>query len=189
MNILNQFNTAESNLLSQIEDIEGIVYSPWANLITNLIYVLIGIILLVIIIFLIRKIKNKIKDPKPIPPDQVFFNRIKKLKKLKLIESEEFRVFYLELSEIYRNYLSNRYDYPAIDKTTEEIISEFLPHSEIDENLKRKTIDFLRRADLIKFANGTAKIEDAKSDIEQLTKIVLKTKKIETLQVNPEAKS
>ena len=39
------------------------------------------------------------------------------------------RDHFFELSEIFRRYLENRYDFPAQEWTTEEITSHFIPNS------------------------------------------------------------
>ena len=61
---------------------------------------------------------------------------------------------FFELSEIFRRYLENRYDFPAQEWTTEEITSHFKNFSDLSERQKLQTRTLLVKIDKVKFAKA-----------------------------------
>lgn len=74
------------------------------------------------------------------------------------IEKGRIREYYFELSEIFRRYLGNRYAFPAIDWTTEEILKWLnrLPEANTQVRLQVKSI--LQHSDQVKFAKAIPSI-------------------------------
>ena len=58
------------------------------------------------------------------------------------------------MSEIFRRYLENRYQFPAREWTTEEITAHFKHFSDLSENLKRQAQTILTQTDRVKFAKA-----------------------------------
>ncbi len=105
--------------------------------------------------FIIRKIKNKpiIPIAKPKEPAHITAYRLlDKLKDSKLWQQGRVKDFYSVLTEILKNYITDRYNCSVIENTSEETLDELKQFiSPKDENYKNfKTL--LDTADFVKFA-------------------------------------
>ncbi|MBP5501315.1 MAG: hypothetical protein J6Y24_00800 [Bacteroidales bacterium] len=105
--------------------------------------------------FIIRKIKNKpilpISKPKE-PAHLTAYRLLDKLKTSKLWQQGRVKEFYSVLTEILKNYITDRYNHSVIENTSDETLEE-LKHfmSPSDENYQNlKTL--LDTADFVKFA-------------------------------------
>jgi hypothetical protein len=67
-------------------------------------------------------------------------------------EGEQVDTFYVELSYIVRQYLENRYELRAPELTTEEFLNQVIAAPQLSNDHKGLLRDFLRQADLVKFA-------------------------------------
>lgn len=122
-------------------------------------YIIAGVVLLVLLVagwLLWRKYKkNKpavVERPKPKDPAHVWAKKeLKKLEEEKLWQKDEVKLYYSRLTDILRMYLEYRYDWLALESTTEEIIAEIDRYA-INDVAKKLLLDTLRSADLVKFA-------------------------------------
>ncbi len=122
-------------------------------------YIIVGclaILVLILSIYFYRKKKQnkpliKISKPKQ-PPHVIAFDKLEKLKKKKLWQKDKFKEYYSELTEIIRQYIEDRFSLPAMESTSDEILTMFqdkkLLEHESFENLQK----MLLLADLVKFA-------------------------------------
>ena len=126
---------------------------------------IIGIILLAaIVFFILYAISRRRKNiplfslpPKPkLPPHVVALSELDKLKAEQLWQHDKVKDYYTRLTDIIRVYLEERYEVPAMEQTTQEILSDFKgENSQIKGKLftgLQKTLD---TADLVKFAKYT----------------------------------
>jgi hypothetical protein len=90
----------------------------------------------------------------PIPPYVIAFRALEALKKRGLLEKDECKPFYIELSIILRSYLEGRFNLNAPDETTEEIVEEMSRSPELDGSHRNILQEFMRQADMVKFAKG-----------------------------------
>ncbi|MEE9367301.1 MAG: hypothetical protein V3V05_00400 [Pontiella sp.] len=90
----------------------------------------------------------------PIPPHVLAFRALEVLKNKGLLEQDECKPFYTELSLILRTYLEGRFDLNAPDETTEEIVAEMSKSIDLDGTQRNILQDFMRQADEVKFAKG-----------------------------------
>ena len=122
-------------------------------------YIIAGILLLILIaagIFFWKKYKKQkpveVARPKPKDPAHIWArNELKKLEEEKLWQSNEVKIYYSRLTDILRLYLEYRYNWLALESTTEEIESE-MPNYNLKEKAKENLLSILRTADLVKFA-------------------------------------
>jgi len=100
--------------------------------------------------FYFRKKKNKDKNKEIIiiPPDETAFEQLKQLKAFKNISEKD---FYFRLSAILRAYLTGRFEFNALEMTTQEIIP-VLRKLELDNGLKSSLKKFLVSSEPVKFA-------------------------------------
>ncbi|MEW6359535.1 MAG: SKG-like transmembrane protein [Planctomycetota bacterium] len=69
-----------------------------------------------------------------------------------LIEKGQMKLFYQRLSDITRHYIENRFGLHAPERTTEEFLSDLRNTDVLQDGHKRLLKEFLRRCDLVKFA-------------------------------------
>lgn len=147
------------NGVSDIKDIKPIsnIKAPW----THYIWKALAILCLLALGYLLwKKWKNK-STPKS-KPDLAFTAEEKAMKELNELQTrgwmklDRIRDHFFELSEIFRRYLENRYDFPAQEWTTEEITTHFKNFSDLNESQKLQTRILLIEIDKVKFAKAQA---------------------------------
>ena len=91
------------------------------------------------------------------------------LKELETLKSKEWlkigrtQEHFFELSEIFRRYLENRYEFPAQEWTTEEITAYFKHFHSLSDNLKLKARSILTQTDRVKFAKAEQAVDEMQS--------------------------
>jgi hypothetical protein len=122
-------------------------------------YIIAGVLLLIAIvvgIILYKKYKKKkplvVERPKPKDPAHIWARKeLKKLEEEKLWQSDQVKLYYSRLTDILRLYLEFRYNWFALESTTEEIQDE-IENYNLKEKAKENLLSILRAADLVKFA-------------------------------------
>jgi len=116
---------------------------------------LLGIALIIGLIWYLRKrpkAQPVVRVAKPmIPPHITALNQLKALRDKKLWQQEEVKQYYIELSDIVREYLEKRYVLKTHEQTTDEIF-DGLKRKDITDANKAKLKEILVLADLVKFA-------------------------------------
>jgi len=90
----------------------------------------------------------------PVPPHIIAMNALQSLLNKGLLEQDECKPFYTELSLILRTYLEGRFQLNAPDETTEEIVEEMSRSPELNGAQRNILQEFMRQADMVKFAKG-----------------------------------
>ena len=102
------------------------------------------------------------------------------------------RDHFFELSEIFRRYLENRYDFPAQEWTTEEITTYFKNFSDLSESQKLQTRTLLIEIDKVKFAKAQAHndpIDSVMHFIKEASPVLVLHDQDTSAQVTPVTKS
>ena len=142
-----------------------------------------GIPLLVLLIcyLLFLKYYNKPKKKKiipSIPPFEQAKDSLEKLDSKQYLANENYKDYYVELTEILRLYIERKYNIPALESTTDELLSM------IEDFKKMKTLDisdynqkelavFLKESDLIKFAKSIPDKYRSESERKLTEKIII----------------
>lgn len=92
--------------------------------------------------------KNKPKDP----PHVTALRELEKIKTEKAWQKGLVKQFYSQLTDVLRIYLEERYQFPAMEKTTVEILKSLKEVELPDDKLLAKMKKILETADLAKFA-------------------------------------
>ena len=139
-------------------------------------FIALNVLLLLTLLYLLwkyRKQKHEPSAPKPLdlPPHEIALKELDALKRRELLESGSAREHFFELSEIFRRYLGERYHFPALDWTTEEITAKFDALPELEPEARKEAVRILMKSDLIKFAKveaapGSDEIEPVRTLIE-----------------------
>lgn len=126
---------------------------------------ILGFLLLACIVFLIIYAINRRKKNIPIfsipsrpklPPHVIALGELDKLKEEQLWQHDKVKDYYTRLTDIIRVYLEERYNVPAMEQTTPEILSDFKgENSQIKGKLFAGLEKTLTISDLVKFAKYT----------------------------------
>ncbi len=98
------------------------------------------------------KLQPVVKFVQPlVPPHIIALGKLNEIQSKKLWQQEQTKQYYIELSDVLREYLENRYSIKTQEKTTDEILIE-LRRVEMTDNNKQVLKELLTLADLVKFA-------------------------------------
>ncbi|MGV6846021.1 MAG: hypothetical protein ACWA42_07850 [Lutibacter sp.] len=132
------------------------------------IVLLILLILGVILYFVFRKKEVKKEIRIEIPPIEEALQRLKALDDKQLLKQDKIKLYYTELTDIVRNYIEKAIQIPAMESTTDELlttINDFNQSSNL--GISKETINQLKEvltnADLVKFAKSKPIIDEIKS--------------------------
>jgi hypothetical protein len=117
----------------------------------------------------------------PRPAWEIAFAELAMLREKGYLAKGELKAFYIELTDIFRKYIGKKFDFAAIDMTTEEI-EVILAGMRLDRTPVDDIIGFLEHADLVKFAKYIPSAERPTQDWETAYSLVDKTKDIVVVQ-------
>ncbi len=143
---------------------------PWIGL-----AVLAGL-LVWLIVFLIRRYIRK-SDPAYAHKDPAHIVALRKLDKYrgnKMWAPEQQKAFYSGVTDVLREYMSERYEFGAMEMTTAEIFSE-MKSKDAPEELLSEVKELFERADFVKFAKFTASDDDNAKALPTAVRFVTET--------------
>ena len=133
--------------------------------------VILGILGFVFLFILNRKVKNlRVENPA-----LKTLKKLEQLKNKKLIEKNEYRLFYVELIEICRGYLADNKNIPADILLTEDLIDLMKSKHYISDEEIEVFEKVLTRGDLVKFAKTIPKKNTMESDFDSIKNIIYST--------------
>jgi hypothetical protein len=102
------------------------------------------------------------KKPKPVilervielPAHEIALKKMEQLRSKQLPQKGQLKDYYTDLTFIFREYLEKRYQIPALESTTDEIISD-LRKVNFSKNAEKPLMEVLQWADMAKFAKAT----------------------------------
>jgi hypothetical protein len=142
-----------------------------------------------LIIIFVRKYlasRKQVVDEEPQPiidprkAHEIAYDELLALKEKQLWQSQQFKLYYTELTEILRRYIYNRYTIEAMEQTTDDIISEFRQNKQLREKKDEIKLlsDVLRLADLVKFAKYQPLPDECSRSFSQVETFVDNTREI-----------
>jgi hypothetical protein len=147
--------------LEDIADVKPIYAVPltWAEVWPWLLIALASLALAAFIAYaVIRYINNKpifSIAVKPVePPHIIALRELDKLRNEKLWQNRKIKDYYTRLMDIIRIYIENRFDVPAMEMTSDEILGGLQSTGFEDNNLTERLRNVFYRADLVKFAKA-----------------------------------
>ncbi len=102
-------------------------------------------------------------------------SRLRALRSGDELDRGDIETFYVELTDIARRYIGDRFSVPAIDRTTAELAPELSEAALPDEQISWLT-GLLERADLSKFARSAPTVERARGDLDDVEGFVERTR-------------
>jgi len=131
---------------------------------------ILGVILIGAIIFLILYSIKRKKKGKPLftlpqkpkePAHVVALRELDRIKNEKIWQKDKVKEYYSEVTDTLRKYIEDRYEIPAMEQTTDEILTSFRFRRDlINEKLFTNLSRILNLADLVKFAKYTPLPDD-----------------------------
>lgn len=171
-----------------------VTYTPVDWLRDHWTWIIGGLVLIILIIGLIyylrkrAKVKPIVEVSKPaIPPDIIAVEKLKALQAKKLWQQDQVKLYYIELTDILREYLEKRYDIRTHEKTTDEIITSL--RSKLNDDNGTRLQRILVTADLVKFAKEQPTPHENDEVLEKSLDFVVKTKQSVTPAENTEGGS
>ncbi len=143
---------------TDIRDIKPVITTgrDWLAIVVPL---LVGALLLAFVYYVWRRsIERRIASAKAdsvrLPAHEQALKDLQALRSKGLLEAGRVREHHFALSEIFRRYLEERFEFPALDWTTEEIVA-FMRRAAFVETPVQEAIDaVLRKTDRVKFARS-----------------------------------
>jgi len=146
---------------------------------------LVLIALIIGIIYYLKKRPKAIEKAKPaLPYYAIALNKLEALRDKKLYH-EEVKLYYIELTDVLREYIEKRYQVTAHEQTTDEIFAS-LKHKDINAETRNKLKQLLVLADLVKFAKEKPAPEENEKSMENAIGFIMLTKKESPLPGNKE---
>lgn len=179
------FQVDSTNAITDIKDIREVpltfkdyLEAYWHYGVYGLIIILIG--LAVWYYFKTRRETPQIvvKKEKAIPAHVLALQKLKQLEDENLWQNNQVKEYHVRLSETVRDYIERRYDIPALEQTTDEIMHH-LRLTEITDDQKGTLRKFLMLSDLVKFAKEEPLPEENKDSMKFAVQFVEATKKLE----------
>ncbi len=116
-----------------------------------------------------------VREKPRLPPHVVAYAELRKLEDEKLWQKGEIKNYHIRLTDIVRKYLEDRFDIPAVESTTGEIL-EYLKDFIEDNSLIEKIKSALELSDLVKFAKFSPLPDENKFCLEVAYQLVDSTK-------------
>lgn len=155
--------------LSKLRDVKGVVGlgGPWAWIWIAGTFVLLGLG-----IWLWRRYGRKGVEavlPPPLPPvapELAFERDLAFLLEKGYVERGELKEYYVELSQLLRRYLEDRFAFPAVEATRSEVLAVVAQRPVFSTEDRRFLAGWLEAGDLVKFARGERLLKEAFDDAE-----------------------
>lgn len=147
-------SVAEGEAKLDIRGIKSVISIP-AHYREIIVISLAAIFFGILVFFIIRMIKKRREagsgPATNLSPEESALQALNALFDSDLLRTGNFKFYYLQLSDILRNYFERRLQIQAIESTTDEIIKK-LQEKRINTELTEKITEVLQTADLAKFA-------------------------------------
>ena len=166
-----------------IKDIKQPLKIPYTfqEILPYLMGVLLAILIIGLIIWIIKNRKKKVTpiDEKYLLPPHVWaFKELEKLHQEKLWQTGDVKIYYSRLTDIARSYIELRYKIPAMEQTTDELMSA-MHKGVMKQSLKKELNDVLVLSDFVKFAKAQPDFMENENSYKIIHDFIDKTKQLE----------
>jgi len=127
--------------------------------------------------FLFKRKKTQRIFVPPRPAHEIAYEALDALKQKEYLRQKEYKLYYIELSDIVRRYLENRFNLRAPEMTTEEFLNSVKDERTLSYEHKSLLRDFLSHCDLVKFAKYEPPEKEADLSFESAKKLIDQTRK------------
>ncbi len=165
-------------MINDIKDVKAPVDLPSAFVWVWVVLAVILVTTAVVFLFLWLKKRPAQKEKTEIPvvlPWDKAYQRLENLRLRKWIEQGYFKPFYIELSDIVRHYLEDRFNIKAPEMTTEEFLSSLKNSPALDNEQQQTLKEFLFTCDMVKFAKHQPTGFDAQKSFDLAKQLIDQT--------------
>jgi len=154
-------------------------------------YIVGGIVFIVLLVFMILYFLNNKKNapPKAQGPTETLneytLRRLSELDAKQLWQKKQVKTYYVELTDIIRNYIEDRFRTQAMEQTTDELLGQVQEHKEL-VHYYNLLADILHTADLAKFAKAEPLPQEHMDAMEKAKQFVYTSKQAEIAQEKTE---
>ena len=120
------------------------------------------------------------------PPHEIALDKLEILEKQKWWQQGKLKRYYSELTYISREYLENRFQVPALESTSGEILQKIQGMPEIDATLLEQLRRILNASDMVKFAKAEPPAAFHMEALEQTRAFIEVTQQHEIIEVEEE---
>lgn len=148
-------------------------------------YILAALVVIGIIFLIVYYIKygRKVKDSPKVLTNQTL-KELDRLKKKNYIQNGNYRMYYVELIDITREFLTKQYKIPANVLLTDDLIDYIKTSNIISEQNEKVIEDIFQRGDLVKFAKTIPNSDMMEKDFNDIKTMVQRsTKDVEAEQL------
>ncbi|QOW11737.1 hypothetical protein Q73A0000_15900 [Kaistella flava (ex Peng et al. 2021)] len=140
---------------------------------------ILGVLILLAVIFIIYQLikYGRRKKSDPIVMTNQTLKELEKLKKKNYIEDGNYRLFYVELLDITRKFITKQYKIPADVLLTDDLIDVIKLNNTISAENEKTIEDIFLRGDLVKFAKVFPDQQNMQDDFEQMKSFVKRSSK------------
>ncbi len=177
-----------------IKDIKSVMDAPfsWKELFKWIGLVLGALLIVALIVYLLMKYVFKkditiipAKEEIKLPPHVVAIGKLEKIKTEKLWQTGHIKEFYIQLTDVIREYMQNRFGISALEMTSDEILRAI--NSVPEAKLVRDNLyQVLKLSDLVKFAKFVPLQNENDLSLVNAYILVDKTKQEEVVPEQPE---
>ena len=161
---------------ADVQDIEDPIDLPQRHGYFFIISALILAAILSVSAVIVLKAKNTRGSPRFKPAHEIAYEQLTALKKKGLIAQGKIMEFYIEISDIARHYIENRFNIKAPEMTTEEFFIKIKEHSQFQTGHKALLKEFLACCDLVKFAKYAPSKQEIEAAFGSTEKFIEQTK-------------
>ena len=105
-------------------------------------------------------------------PHEIAYEQLNRIEGMNWIAQGEMKVYHTEISLVIRQYIAARYQIPALELTTQELLDRLQPE-DMPQELVR---GFFTNSDLVKFARYNPTKPEAHERMEEARRIIDETK-------------
>lgn len=167
------------DLQGDIKDIKPPLDAPWLFE-DYLPYILLLLVLLIVVGALVywrRKRRRSIEPDRfvrRVPPHETALAALRDLEDARLWQQGKTKEYYSRVTEIIRVYLEGQYGVPALESTSDEILS-VMKNLDRGQGVFKELTSFLLTADLVKFAKYVPTLEENTQELASAYTIVRST--------------
>jgi hypothetical protein len=121
-----------------------------------------------------RKFREQLSAP--LPPWEEALLALERLPYREWLSQGKVQKYYYALSEILKRYIERRYEFNAAEQTSTEIIAEM---KQLKTPFREEFVDFIRRADMVKYAKYLPTAEEQPAAIEAVRGMVIRSRPID----------
>lgn len=177
-------------------DIKPIYNAPinWAEVawVTFIVLFIVAIVFF-LIKYILKKKKTKIEVPEAkiisIPAHEMALTELERIKREKLWQQAKVKEYYTDITTVLRQYIELRYQIPALEMTSDELIDCLDMMRELEKANKVSLKQVLKLADLVKFAKWTPDLNEHDLTLNNAFEFVQNTKEVEIPKLETETES